>query len=462
MAILSFLLTSVLLARAGGNPLPNQRCNTVHGGYTCYSQLATEWGQYAPFFSLASESPISPEIPEGCQVTVVQALSRHGARYPTASKNKVYKALIDNIQTIVTSLKGDYAFLKTYNYTFGSDDLTNYGELEMYQAGIAFYNRYERLAKDNVPFIRSSSSERVVESSEKFISGFQATKDMDLFSDKSQDAPTANVILEEGSTFNNTLNHGVCPKFESSNLADNVQDGFANIFIPKIKKRVQCNLPGISIDTDDVISLMDLCTFDTVYQTDNASKLSPFCKLFTHEEWVQYNYYQSLGKYYGYGAGNPLGPAQGIGFVNELIARLTRTPVQDHTSTNSTLDSNPATFPLNATLYADFSHDNGLTPIFFALGLYNGTKPLSTTEVESIFQTDGYSAAWSVPYAARSYVEMMTCAYEEQPLVRILVNERVIPLHGCKTDNLGRCTLNEFVDGLSFARSGGNWETCFE
>ncbi|KAL1886871.1 hypothetical protein Plec18167_000806 [Paecilomyces lecythidis] len=462
MAMISFLLTFVLLARAQGNPLPNQSCNTVEGGYTCFPQLAPEWGQYAPFFSLASESSISPETTEGCHVTLVQALSRHGARYPTASKNKVYKTLINNIQANATSLKRDYAFLKTYNYTFGSDDLTNYGEFEMYQAGIAFYNRYEKLARDNVPFIRSSSSERVVASSERFIAGFHATKQKDNLSDKSQSAPIVNVILEESSTFNNTLNHGVCPKFESSDLADNVQDGFANIFVPAIQKRVQHNLPGITISTDDVISLMDLCTFDTVYQTDNASKLSPFCNLFTHSEWVQYNYYQTLGKYYGYGAGSPLGPAQGIGFVNELIARLTHTPVQDHTSTNSTLDSNSATFPLNATLYADFSHDNGLTPIFFALGLYNGTKPLSKTEVESISQTDGYSAAWSVPYAARSYVELMTCTYDEQPLVRILVNERVIPLHGCKADSLGRCTLREFVDGLSFARSGGNWASCFE
>lgn len=450
------------LDRAQGNPLYKQpSCNTVEGGYTCYPQLASEWGQYAPFFSLASESQISPNTPTGCQITLVQALSRHGARYPTASKNKVYKALVHNIQANVTSFKGDYAFLKTYNYTFGSDVLTTYGEFEMYQSGIAFYNRYEALARDNIPFIRSSSSSRVVASSEQFIAGFQATKEKDWLSKKSQNAPAVSVILEESSTFNNTLNHGICPNFESSDLADNVQAAFANIFAPSIQRRVQQNLPGITIGVNDVISLMDLCTFDTVYETDDASKLSPFCNLFAHEEWVQYNYYQSLGKYYGYGAGNPLGPAQGIGFVNELIARLTHTPVQDHTSTNSTLDSNPATFPLNATLYADFTHDNGLTPIFFALGLYNSTKALSETQVESIVQTNGYSAAWSVPYAARAYVELMTCPNERQPLVRVLVNERVIPLHGCKTDNLGRCTLNDFVEGLSFARSGGNWASCF-
>ncbi|KAH8819436.1 phytase [Xylogone sp. PMI_703] len=463
MAVLSILFSaSVLLSNVCGSPIHKQpSCNSVENGYTCFPQLVSEWGQYAPFFSLASESKISPDIPEGCHVNVVQSLSRHGARYPTASKNKVYKALISSIQANVTSFKGDYAFLKHYNYSFGSDDLTSFGELQMYQSGIAFYNRYQALARNNVPFIRSSDSDRVIVSSEKFIDGFQTTKKSDRSADKFQKTPVIDVVLGEDDTFNNTLNHGVCPNFESSELADDIQANFANIFVPKILKRVQKNLQGVTLRVNDIISLMDLCTFDTVFQTEDASKLSPFCDLFNYEEWVQYNYYQSLGKYYGFGAGNPLGPAQGIGFVNELIARLTHTPVHDHTSTNSTLDSNLATFPLSAKIYADFSHDNGLTPIFFALGLYNDTKPLSQTKVESIFQTDGYSSAWSVPYAARAYIELMTCPREKQPLVRILVNELVIPLHSCKADNLGRCTLDNFVESLSFARSGGNWASCF-
>jgi hypothetical protein len=66
---------------------------------------------------------------------------------------------------------------------------------------------------------------------------------------------------------------------------------------------------------------------------------------------------QTLNKYYGYSHGNPLGPTQGVGFTNELIARLTSQPVNDHTTTNTTLDTSNTTFPLNRKLYADFSHD---------------------------------------------------------------------------------------------------------
>ncbi|OKL62560.1 3-phytase A [Talaromyces atroroseus] len=466
MAVLSRLLLSASVAALGVSASPLSRrdttCSSVDEGYTCFPDIAQNWGMYAPYFSLEADSSISPDVPTGCEITLVQALTRHGARYPTSGKNAHYQALIEAIQTNVTHLEGQYAFLKTYNYSFGAGTLTPFGELELYQSGIKFYNRYESLARDNVPFVRSSSSERVVDSSEQFNAGFQATKNADTLSNKTQSAPVINVILEESSTFNNTLDPSICTNFENSDLADDVQATFAGVFVPKILKRVQAHLHGITLTTKDVIYLMDMCPFDTIARTSDGSELSPFCELFTKSEWEQYNYYQSLGKYYGYGSGNPLGPAQGIGFTNELIARLTGTPVQDDTSTNHTLDSSPVTFPLNQALYADFSHDNGMEPIFAAMGLFNGTKPLSETRVESLEETSDFSAAWSVPFAARMYVEMMTCHNDSnEPLVRVLVNDRVISLYGCEVDSLGRCTRDDFVQGLSFARSGGNWASCF-
>ncbi len=39
---------------------------------------------------------------------------------------------------------------------------------------------------------------------------------------------------------------------------------------------------------------MDLCPFDTI--DDEDARLSPFCGLFTEDEWLAYDYYQSLGK----------------------------------------------------------------------------------------------------------------------------------------------------------------------
>ena len=102
-----------------------------------------------------------------------------------------------------------------------------------------------------------------------------------------------------------------------------------------------------------------------------------------------------------------------------------------------------------------------MTAIFSALGLYNATRPLSNTTVETNAQTNGYSASWTVPFGARAYLEKLSCAGAREEYVRVLVNDRVLPLQTCGGDNLGRCTLSAFVNSLSFARAGGDWAQCF-
>jgi 3-phytase len=388
-------------------------------------------------------------------------LSRHGARYPTEDKSKKYAKVIKAVQRNATSFPGKYAFLKSYNYSLGADDLTVFGENQMVNSGIKFYQRYEALARNVVPFIRASGSGRVIASGEKFIEGFQKAKLGSSKTKPGQPTPIVNVVIPEIDGFNNTLDHSICTAFENSEVEDQAEDKLLDVFVPPIHARLEKDLPGTKLSQKEVIYLMDMCSYDTVAMTSDGHRISPFCALFTHEEWVQYDYLQSVKKYYGYGAGNPLGLAQGIGFANELIARLTQSPVKDHTSTNTTLDSDPATFPLNATLYADFSHDNTMISVFFALGLYNSTQPLSQTSVQTPEETGGYSAAWAVPFGARAYVEMMQCKGEKEPLVRVLVNDRVALLHGCDVDKHGRCKRDDFVKGLSFVRSGGNWAQCF-
>lgn len=458
---LHWILLNLACSVTKNQILEQTACDTLNEGYQCHSEMSHRWGQYAPFFSLDAISEIPSDIPDGCNITFVQVLSRHGARYPTLHKSMGYSDLIDRIQENATAFRGHFAFLKDYEYSLGADDLTTFGENEMVLSGFKFYKRYESLTRGIIPFARSAGSDRVVRSGELFLHGFQNAKVMDPGSNKDNTMPTIKVILPEKDSFNNTLSHDNCPTLEDSDVSDSIQTGFLEGFAPAILDRFEENLPGVNLSAMDVLYIMDLCPFETVAKTPDASELSPFCSLFTQEEWKHYDYYQSLGKYYAYGSGNPLGPAQGIGFVNELIARMSNTPINDHTNANQTLDSDPETFPLDAIIYADFTHDNSLTSIYAALGLYNGTKQLSKSRIESTNQTNGYSAGWTVPFGARAYVEMMQCPSGDEPLIRVLVNDRVVPLHGCEVDSLGRCQRGDFIEGLNFARTGGNWAECY-
>jgi hypothetical protein len=402
-------------------------------------------------------------------LTFAQVLSRHGARDPTASKTKVYGTLVNSIKNSVKSFTGKYAFLANYTYTLGADELSHFGQQELVNSGIKFYHRYKHLARKTSPFVRSSSEARVVASAQNFTQGYHDA----LLKDGAhgQDTyPYPIVILSEDAGKNNTLNHGLCTAFETgtdSTIADSAQKTWLGVFGPAIQTRLNNDLKGANFTLADVISFMDLCPFNTV--ASPTGSISPFCALFTSDEWKAYDYYESLGKYYGFGPGNPLGPTQGVGFVNELIARLTNSPVQDHTSTNRTLDSSPTTFPVDSrhVLFADFSHDNDMTGILAALGALNSTKPLSNTTLETPTQANGYSAAWTVPFAARVYFEKMTCGGKSrtgspgEELIRVIVNDRVLPLQQCNGDKHGRCTLSSFINSLGFAKSGGLWNQCF-
>ncbi|KAI3399659.1 hypothetical protein diail_6007 [Diaporthe ilicicola] len=436
-------------------------CDTVANGFQCSPEISHYWGQYSPYFAVPSE--IDSAVPEQCTTTFVQILSRHGARDPTASKTAVYNSTIQRIQSTVTSYGAGYEFIKDYVYTLGADQLTTFGQQELINSGTKFYERYGDLARVDSPFVRSSGQDRVVESAQNWTQGFHEARLADAEADGSDTFPYNIVTISEEDGMNNTLNHELCTAFEDgpdSEIKDNAKSIWMDVFTRNITARLNANLPGANLSAIDTISMMDLCPFNTV--ADVNGKLSAFCGLFTADEWKSYDYLQTLDKWYGYSNGNPLGPTQGVGFTNELIARLTGQPVVDSTATNRTLDGNPATFPLNRTLYADFSHDNDMTAIFSAMGLYNATAQLSNTTRQAAETDGGYSASWTVPFSARMYVEKMTCQDAgAEEMVRVLVNDRVTPLQSCGADELGRCTLGKFVDSLSFARGGGDWASCF-
>ncbi|KAK0281679.1 hypothetical protein LTR91_003906 [Friedmanniomyces endolithicus] len=453
IALVVFAALAFTLVRPAPYGNAQSSCDTIQHGYQCQNDISHYWGQYSPYFSVSSD--ISDEVPSGCSITFAQILSRHGARDPTASKTAQYNATINKLQANVKNFTGPYAFLADYEYNLGADQLTVFGQQELVNSGIKYYDRYRELASRLVPFVRSSGQARVVESAQNWTQGFHAAKIADQRSERTDAAyPYPIVVIPETD---------VCNAFENGpdgNIASDAQAQWAAIFISPIRTRINAALPGADLTVLETVHMMDLCPFNTVASPNGT--ISGFCAMLTEEEWHQYGYYQTLNKYYGFSHGNPLGPTQGVGFSNELIARLTSKSVDDESSTNHTLDGSNDTFPLGRRLYADFSHDNDMTGIFSALGLYNGTTGhLPNTTITEAPQANSYSAAWTVPFAARAYFEKMQCRGQPEELVRVIVNDRVLPLTQCNGDRLGRCTLDAFVDSLGFVRRRGDWDQCF-
>ncbi len=69
---------------------------------------------------------------------------------------------MDRIHAQATSYSKDYAFIKSYSYTLGADQLSVFRQQELVNSGIKYYARYQSLARDATPFVRSSGQDRVV------------------------------------------------------------------------------------------------------------------------------------------------------------------------------------------------------------------------------------------------------------------------------------------------------------
>lgn len=135
---------------------------------------------------------------------MVQVLSRHGARYPTASKSALYKQTIQQIKARVQRFSGIYAFLKHYEYALGADQLTLFGQQEMINSGIKFHSRYHLLAKYMDPFVRASGEARVVQSAQNFTQGYQQAKLAKFGSSNSNAYSSELLIISEAEGSNNT------------------------------------------------------------------------------------------------------------------------------------------------------------------------------------------------------------------------------------------------------------------
>ncbi|KAJ5587236.1 uncharacterized protein N7459_003001 [Penicillium hispanicum] len=421
-----------------------------------FSNYAHQWAQYAPFFSVEGEDGgLSNEVPQDCQINFVQLISRHGARYPTTSKGKKLQALIDKIQKGAT-LSGDAAFLKDYKYELGTESLVSFGQQELVNSGIRFVQRYPELSSGNEPFIRSTNSQRVMESANEFIKGFQQARGQPT---TGSSVPTIGTVVANKAGTPNTLNHATCDKFEQTyrDYAKAAKKAYLPIMMPSIRTRLKDMIQNVDLADNEILELMEMCSFETVAANADASTMSPFCDLFTESEWSEFEYVQSLVKWSAFGHGNPLGPTQGIGYLNELYARLTDTPVKNIASIDQNL-VNAKNFPLGRAIYLDFTHDNGMIPIFSALGLYD--VELDKTKMQSPADSGGFSSSWVVPFAARAYIERMECC--EDSYIRLIVNERVVPLKGCDVDDLGRCSEEDFLENtLAWARADGNWQQCY-
>lgn len=441
------------------------------------------WSFYVPGGDAGRYGIPSEPFP-GCEVDQVNLFMRHDFRGPSKGVGSGIATMISKLVNASSSDDAQWKFsigdgqahpeldfLSNLNETYEAvtpELLTAYGEEDAHASGYRFKNKYGHLFghKDwyNAPlnqslpvFVRTTDQSRVNVTSWAFSDGF-----MGLDWRQRLAAPLL-TLPDSLSTFNDSLAVGTCPYSANDTSSDDAFAAWNKVYLPTVVQRMQEALPNLNFTTSDVQAMQNACPFQSAY----LGHLSPFCAIFTLREWELYSYGQDLQQYENAGYGGPLGRAWSVGWVNELLARLTNTPVKDHTSTNTTLDANKETFPLGLPVYLDFTHDTQVASAIAVMGLLNDKlDPTSYPRKDRL-----WNAAHIVPMGARIVVERLSCKNKPEKYVRVLLNDAVVPLsclpdcgvqaQGRKHAAAGLCKLNDFVSSQSFAQAGGNWKNCY-
>ena len=153
--------------------------------------------------------------------------------------------------------------------------------------------------------------------------------------------------------------------------------------------------------------------------------------------------------------------AVGIGYQQEVIARLkNHTLGYSGSQINVTLDSSTETFPLNQSLYLDFSHDTNIVSVLTAFGLTQFADHLQPTAHPG---PHNFTVRHIVPFGARLDIEIIRAPKPvaadrsdsspsggETKYIHFVLNQRTVPLGvsfpECDASRVdGWCELSTFL-----------------
>jgi hypothetical protein len=299
------------------------------------------------------------------------------------------------------------------------------------------------------------------------------------------------VIIPQGGTENNTLaSHDSCVnanKATIGHLGDLDSLTYLEIYLKDATARMQKDAPsGFTFTTNDTYAMQLICAYEMGYMGQ-----SDFCSLFTEDEWAGFEVTLDQEYFYDYSFGSPVGRAQGIGWLQELMARLTHQYISSsNSSVNSTITNNATQFPLKQKFYADFSHDYIILSVLTAMSFdYLNDAPSLTQYPPN--PKRHFMLSHLTPFGGRLITEVVGCAsanptpvpkhrtqyYPSQygykaanatyKFVRMRLNNGILPLSdirggacGNRTD--GMCALPNFLQSQAKAYAKSNYDfVCF-
>lgn len=231
--------------------------------------------------------------------------------------------MYNRIQLANTRLNGSLAFANDWDFFIPdlSSHLENLvstgpyaGTLEAFATGVKLRTRYMSLLDQALqrgkPTYWASGSRRVEETARYFGTGF--------FGIDWEKRARLEVIPETEGMAADTLTPGDTCVHYANNVNDQGHDYGARMlsifraaYLPAIAKRLADYNPHFLFSNDEIYTMQEICGFETL-----AKGSSPWCEVFTHEEWESFEYARDVIHYYRAGPGNPYGATMGWLWLN--------------------------------------------------------------------------------------------------------------------------------------------------
>ncbi|KAF2670479.1 histidine phosphatase [Microthyrium microscopicum] len=486
---------------------------------TDLNDISQHWGQISPYRDNPDDyfGVQDVGLPDGCQIEQAHSLQRHAQRFPTSfyddgSNDERFGQKVSNFSETQSSEKwsGPLVFLNTYKYTMGEGLLTGVGAITEFTSGVAFWNRYGRTlfnasagqlsynssfpngTERPKPVLRTTSQSRIQNSQINWSLGFFGPSFLAVSNPSLSNATTAFdvVVIPEGGVENNTLaSYDSCIDSDNEptlDLGDQIANQYLQSYLQNATDRFQKYAPsGFNLTVNDTYAMQSICAYETAYIGQ-----SDFCTLFTADEWSGFENSLDIEYYYDYAYGNPTGRAQGVGYLQELLARLTNQYItSSNSSVNYTMTNNPEDFPLGAKMYSDFSHDDIIVSVLTAMSVdYFKDAPNLDYPPDPARK---FILSKMTPFGARLITEVIGCAspdpetvsaartayFPEQygyspknatnKFVRMRLNNGILPLNSirggdCADRTDGLCSLESFVASQQSATELANYQfACF-